>query len=204
MDTVRRFVFEQRRLLAALCAGVAVLLALGSLEQDADGTTVLVAARDLPSGHRLGVDDLSPTTVPVHLVPEGTVVAAEEVLGRRVAAPLRRGEVLTDVRVVSPGALAGRPAGTVLAPVRVTDAEDVAAVRVGDRIDVVAVAPEGDEGRIQARVVARGVEVVNLPVAGEGGEPASLGVATDEETALRLAAVSLESRLSVLTAGGDG
>jgi hypothetical protein len=78
--------------------------------------------------------------------------------------------------------------------VRLADASAVANLRVGDRVDVVAVIPEGGE----AEVVARDAVIVTLPRTGDSSGDVSLGVATSEENALRLAQRSLDARLTVL------
>ena len=108
--------------------------------------------------------------------------------------PMRAGEPLTDFRLVGPGALAGYGESAVLATVRV-DRSDVAALRVGDRVDVVGVAPGGET---PAEVVARGVEVATVPRHDEA-ESVALGVVTTEEGALALARAQLTSRLTVIT-----
>ena len=195
METISRFVLRHRRPLAALFAGLAVLLALGALRAEPPGRTVVVAAHDLGSGTMLVADDVRRARLPESAVPEHSAQQVGDVVGRTVAGPMRRGEVITDRRVVRPDRMSGFPAGTVLATIRLADADALSSLGVGDRVDVVAVDPDGGG---KAEVVARDVEVVTLPQDdGEsGGVP--VGVATTEEAALRLAVRALDARLSVL------
>lgn len=159
---VRRGVLRRRRLLSALCAVAAVLAVVRAVTPPPPETvTVIAAARDLPSGTVLAADDLLRLTLPDSAVPDGAV-ASSDAVGRTVAAPVRRGEPLTDARLVGPGLLAGYP-GLVAVPVRVPDAGAVALLRVGDRIDLVVADPAGGRsGR-----VADDVPVVALPAASD-------------------------------------
>ncbi|MEH3033978.1 MAG: SAF domain-containing protein [Aeromicrobium erythreum] len=197
--TLRRFVLDHRRPLAALCAALAVLAALASVRDTRDGPVAVVAAHDLPSGTVLERDDLTSTRLsPAHHV-DGVATTVGEVVGRRTAGPMRRGEVVTDRRVVDPGPAAGRAPGTVLTTVQLPGPDALGPARVGDRVDVVAVTPDAET---PARVVARGIEVVAVRAA-RGDGPVVVDLAASRHTALDLATVALESRLSLLVSTGD-
>jgi len=116
---------------------------------------VRVAARDLPSGAVLGPDDLTPVPFAPGSVPDDLATAP---VGRTLAAPVRRGEPVTDVRLVGPGLADGHP-GLTAVPVRLPDAGMVGLLAPGDRIDLVAADPQGTG----ARVVATGVPVLAVP-----------------------------------------
>jgi hypothetical protein len=75
-----------------------------------------------------------------------------------LAAPVRRGEPVTDVRLVAPGLLDGYP-GLVAAPVRVADAGAVGLLRVGDHVDLLAAGPEGGD----ADLLVSHAPVIALP-----------------------------------------
>ena len=153
---LRRVVLARRRLLAALLAGVAVAAVVESATappQPAVG--VLTAARDLPAGEVLDGDDLVEVDFAPGSVPSG---AARDVVGRTLAAPVGRGEPVTDVRLVGPALTAGDP-GLTAVPVRLPDAGMVALLEVGDRIDLIGTDPQGSG----ASVVATGVPVLALP-----------------------------------------
>ena len=85
---------------------------------------------------------------------------ADDPVGQVLAAPLRSGEPVTDVRLVGPELTAGQP-GLVAVPVRLPDPGMVALLDVGDRIDLLATDPQ--EGG--ASVVATDVPVLAIPAA---------------------------------------
>ena len=195
MDRIHRFVFEHRRLLAAVFTGLAVLTALSALSREPDGISVLVARHDLRSGHVLTASDLRTTTMPPAARPSNTL-GRGAAIGRRVAGPMRAGEAITDYRVLQDDALSGYAADAVLTTIRVDRADGLTGLHVGDRIDVIAVDPDGES---KAAVVARAVEVVTLPPSNGDSEVVSVGIVTTEKVALTLATAALEARFSVIT-----
>jgi Flp pilus assembly protein CpaB len=116
---------------------------------------VTVAAHDLDSGTVLTARDVAVARLPVGEVPRGV---EERAVGRTLAAPMRQGEPVTDVRLVAPALLAGYP-GRVAVPVRIADADAVGLLRVGDRVDLVAADPRSR----RATYVAVDVPVLSLP-----------------------------------------
>lgn len=190
MDHIRRFVFQHHRLLAAVCAGLAVLAGISAVRQTPEGVNVLIARHDLASGQVIDADD-----VRVKLLPSGPAHSLTEsaAVGRRVAGPMRSGEPFTDYRVLRPDALKGYGTGAVLTSVLVSQVGGMTGIQVGDRIDVIAVDPHGES---KAEVVARQVEVVTLSQAGDQDVP--IGIVTTEKVALALAAAALESRFTVM------
>lgn len=186
-------------MLAALLAATAVLAGVRATAAPPGPTAaVLVARTDLPGGAPVDADDLELRELPADAVPEGATTRAVEVAGRVLAAPVRRGEPVTDVRLVAPGLLDGYP-GLVAAPVRVADAAVVGLLEVGDRIDLVATSPEQSSA---ATVVVRGAPVVAVPTPDARHDGMSAGglvvVAVAPEEALRLAGAAVSSVLSVL------
>src|SRR5687768_6050468 len=107
LKRVRRVVLARRRLLAALLAGVAVAAGVQAATAPAPPAVgVLTAARDLPAGAVIGDDDLVTVDFAPGSVPNG---ASGDLVGRTLAAPVRRGEPVTDVRLVGPAMTAGDP-----------------------------------------------------------------------------------------------
>ncbi len=99
-------------------------------------------------------------------------------------------------------AVRARPAAVVplvSAPVRIADAATVRLLRPGDRVDVIAAphAPPGGEG--EARVVASGARVAEVPRA--DGDPSDAGalvvLSVPRATAATLAGAGVTSRLAV-------
>ncbi|QZY30734.1 pilus assembly protein CpaB [Nocardioides coralli] len=153
---VRRALLARRRLLAALCAAVALLAALRAVAAPPPPTvSVQAAARDLPAGTTLAASDLRPLTLPDGSVPAGVVTRA---VGEVLAAPVRAGEPITDVRLVGDRLAAAHPGLTTM-PVRLPDAGLVDLLAPGDRIDLIATDPQGGT----TEVVAPDVLVLATP-----------------------------------------
>lgn len=164
---LRRAVRRRRRAFAALLTALAVLAALRTVAPPPEPTVpVLVAARDLHSGAVVGVADLAEVAFPSTTAPDGL---AAEIVGRTLASPVRRGEPITDVRLVGPGLTEGYD-DLVAVPVRLPDAGSVGLLAVGDRIDLVAT----DPGAGESRVVAAGAPVLALPRPDDGGTSGGL------------------------------
>jgi Flp pilus assembly protein CpaB len=198
-SAVRRSVLRRRRLLSAVFAAAAVLAGLRTVAPPPPETvSMLTAARDIPSGTVLTADDLETVRLPDGSAPDG-LATGREVLGRTVAAPLRHGEPVTDVRLVGRSLLDGYP-GLVAVPVRIPDAGAAALLEVGDRVDLLATAPSGSA---PASVVASGVQVIAMPETDEGtsGIGAVSGrlivVATSQDAAEELAAHAVRNFLSI-------
>lgn len=187
-----------RVLLASGLAAAAVAAGLtAAAPPAAAGVEVLTATRDLAAGVALTSDDVVATALPDALVPSGALVDPALVVGRFVAGPVRRGEPLTDVRLLGAGLLDG--GSQVAVPVRVAEPATAALVRAGDRVDVLSAAPDGG---FLASVVATDVPVLSVPELGDDpGEGALLVLAADRRTAARLAAAAVTGRLSVVVLG---
>lgn len=159
LTAVRRAFLRRRRLLAVLCTAGAVAAGLRATAPPAAPTDrVLVAARDLPAGAVLDGDDLRPVDVAPDQAPDGVLSDTGDVAGAILAAPLRAGEPVTDVRLVGPGLATSAP-GTVALPLRVSDAAQVGLLRVGDEIDLLATDPESRT----TETVASGALVLAVP-----------------------------------------
>lgn len=196
-----------RRLLAAGLAAGAVALGLPVLAPEPAPTgAVLAAARDLPAGAPLVETDLVAVALPAAAVPDGALRPGAAVLGRVPAGPVRRGEPLTDVRLVGPGLLEALGPGLVATPVRIADAGSAALLRAGDRVDVLAAGPPTATGAPpRAAPVAEGVPVLSVPApgaAGTGAEGALVVLATDAAAAAALAGAAAGGALSVVLRGG--
>jgi pilus assembly protein CpaB len=190
-----------RQVAAVGLLGVALVLSLRPAPipaGDAPAPTVplVVAAGDLPAGTVLAEADLAVARLPPDVRPEGAAAQSDPLLGRVLAAPVRAGEPLTDVRLVGTGVTALLPPGQVAAPVRLADLAVAALVRSGDRIDVLATT----DGSPTADVVAEGALVL---AAGSGtattddGSAGLLLVAVPPEVAAQLAAAATAATLTI-------
>ena len=139
-----------------------VLAAVAALRSDPDGdqTDIVVAARDLSPGVELTAADLRIETRMAATVPDGSQSSVDAVVGSTLAGPARRGEVLTDVRLLGPR-LAQSAAGpnARIVPLHLADTALLDLVRPGDVVDVLA-APKDDVDDATPRVVATDAIVV--------------------------------------------
>jgi Flp pilus assembly protein CpaB len=192
---------RRRWLLAGGLAAAAVATGLPVLAPaPAAATGVLSAARDLPAGSSLTATDVTRVDLPTGAVPDGALPPGEAVAGRLLAGAVRRGEPLTDVRLVGPGLLAslGDGGGPLVAvPVRLADPAAASLLRAGDRVDVLAAATSPDAPP-SAAVVAAAAPVLAVPPVQADLEGALVVLATSTATASRLAAAAVSSRLSVV------
>jgi pilus assembly protein CpaB len=195
-------VHTARRAGAVLLAALALLMALrpappaATADQPAD-VPVTVAAGDLSPGDVLTVSDLALVRFPAGLAPAGAAADPAELIGRVLAGGLRAGEPVTDVRLVGAGLTGLLPEGQVAAPVRLADLAVAGLVHTGDRVDVLATAPDA----ATAEVIAGAALVLATPGMGtaDGRDPAGglLLLAVDTATAARLAAASTAATLTV-------
>lgn len=195
-QSIRRFILVHRRLLAAAFAGLAVVFALGSLRPTDVSVGIIVARHDLRAGTSITSGDLTTVRIPPAARPAHSTAAKSDFTGRRVAAPMRKGEVLTDFRVLEPGLLTGYGDGFVLSTIRIADATELGSLRVGDHVNVLATAPEGDSA---ATIVARSAAIVSLSRNESRDASPSIVVAVEEKTGLAIATAATRARMSVLT-----
>lgn len=201
---LRRAVLARRRVLAAVFAGLAVLTGIGAVRPPPPPSdAIVVAARDLPAGTVLAARDLRLTELPPGALPDGRFASVEPVVGEMVAAPVRRGEPLTDVRLVQDSLLQGYPRGSVLSSIRIADASSLVGVRVGDTVNVLASDPAAQR---PPRTLAVGIQVASMsrPQESIGSSDAMvLRVAVPEETALALADATVHESLAVVVAAPE-
>lgn len=229
---LRRRAMAHRRPLAAVLVALAVALGLGALAPpEGPAVAVVVAARDLGVGVALAADDVTVRSVPAGLVPDGALPPGDGLVGRVLAGPVRRGETLTDARLVGPSllALSGLGRDAVATPVRLADAGAAALLRPGDRVDVYAVpsdsgfpgvdappepgaatSPDGGARATgppppgAARLVATDLLVLTVPAteaAATGADGALVVFAATSDVARALAHAAATSVLSVALRG---
>ena len=163
VQRIRRRLLLHRRLLAALCAGVAVASVVATVRPDPPPTRpVVVAARALTAGSVLTAEDLTTADYPVAVVPAESHPSIRKVTGQTLAAPISAGEPITRSRLLGASMRRGYT-GLVATPVRISDPSVVALLRIGDVVDVIAAS--GDPGQ-DPEVVASGARVIAVPPIG--------------------------------------
>lgn len=158
-----------RRVAAGALVVLAAVIALRS-DPQGDRIDIVVAARDLASGVELTADDVRLENRTATTVPDGSQPDVGAVIGATLAGPARRGEVLTDVRVLGPRlaeSVAGP--GARIVPLPLADSALLDLVRPGDVVDVLAAgAPDSDSARPQLVATNAVVVVVSEKPKGAG------------------------------------
>ncbi|MGV0837391.1 SAF domain-containing protein [Mycolicibacterium thermoresistibile] len=176
-------------------AALVMLAAVAALRSDPQGerTEVVIAARDLAPGVALGTDDVRLERHLAAGVPDGATTDLGAVIGTRLAGPVRRGEALTDVRLLSPRlAEAAAGPGARIVPLHLSDIALTDLIRVGDVVDVLGAAPGAAPGG-QHRPQLLATEAVVVLVSEQprtGGDRVVL-VAVPAHTANDVAAAAL-------------
>jgi pilus assembly protein CpaB len=183
-----------RLLLAGTCLLLALSSALGARHRPpapAHTAGVVVAARDLPAGHRLARRDVSVLRWPAALRPNGALAAPAAVVGRRLAGPVAAHEPITAPRMVGADLASGLRPGLVAAPVTLGDPHTVDLVRAGDYVDLLeaAATPEFVDAAQQPTPAVRSVAddvlvLAALPATNDAA--AELIVAVAPQTAMRM------------------
>jgi Flp pilus assembly protein CpaB len=168
-----------------------------------EAVPVVVAATGLERGAVLTEDALRVQLVPAAFAPPGRIAAAATVVGRALVSDLAEGEAVTRTRVgVAGGPVASLvPGGLRAFPIQV--GPTAAAVRAGDRVDVLATF---GGPRPYTDTVASGLEVLAMvepeegafEAGGEGGP--SLVLLVGPEIAEELAYASAFADLAVAVA----
>ncbi|MDZ7915920.1 MAG: SAF domain-containing protein [Rhodococcus sp. (in: high G+C Gram-positive bacteria)] len=132
-----------RKIAAVVLATLGVVLFFRG-DPATDTAAVVVSSRDLTPGQVIANSDVEIREIDSKHLPDGVVSDTDLVVGRTVAGPIRSGETVTDVRVLSPR-LAGLSVGTDdarIVPVRLADAAVADILRSGDVVDVLTVGPD--------------------------------------------------------------
>lgn len=149
-------------------AALVLLAAAAALRPDPPGAPVVVAAHDLSPGTALGHDDIALETRSAAMIPDGAQSDITAVAGAVLAGPARRGEVLTDVRLLGPRLTeAAAGPGTRLVAVRLADAGLIDLIRPGDVVDILA-GPDTATQAGRPRVVATDAVVVAVSAGQQG------------------------------------
>lgn len=131
---------QLRKILAAIAVAVAVWASLAALSpEQAPQESAVVAAGDLPAGHRLRLEDISLAPIDPAAAPRSRTSDTSVVVGQTLAHPVEAHEVVTTARLRPARGLATLPVGRRALHVPVVDAGAVSLVRPGDRVDVISI-----------------------------------------------------------------
>jgi Flp pilus assembly protein CpaB len=167
---------------------------------------IVVAARDLPTGHRLAPDDLALARVPVTITPAGTTADPAELAGSVLAAPVLGGEPVSSARLAGSLAHLAAPPGSVPLPVRFSDPAAVGLLSAGQVVDILAARatgaddPAGGSYAAPAQVIATGARV--LAVTGADSDDQGL-TGTEGTSGAPLVVVALTPTQARAVAGAE-
>lgn len=175
--------------------GLVVLAGVAALRPDPtdEPSAVVVAAHDLRPGVALNSSDVRLETRSAAVLPDGTQHSVDAVVGATLAGPTRRGEVLTDARILG-SRLAGLAAGpdARVVPLHLADAAVLDLIRPGDVVDVLGAPAAGTD--TEPRLLANNAVVVLVSAqqkAAGAGEQRVVLVALAAAAANALAAATL-------------
>lgn len=188
--------FTRTMLARRVAAGGLVILAgIAALRPDPGDrrADVVVAAHDLSPGLALTAADIKLEKRSATTLPDGAQTTIDSLVGTTLAGPARRGEVLTDVRVLG-SRLAGLAAGpdARVVPLHLADAAVLDLIRPGDVVDVMGAADAGTDAK-PTLVASDAIVVLVSPqqkAAGAGDDRVVL-VALQAAAAHSLAAATL-------------
>jgi Flp pilus assembly protein CpaB len=193
-----------RRVLALCCLLLAAVTGLSAhrAAPARSGDPIVVAARDLAAGARLGAGDVRLKPWPNDLRPAGALTRTGDAVGHRVAGPIRAGEALTPARLIGAGLTRGLSHDLRAVPVQVNGA---GLIQAGDSIDLLVGDPPDATGAgpPAAYVLAEAARVLAVtpgPTTDPDGGPAPLDivVAVDRATSLKIAAAAGRALLATL------
>ncbi len=185
-----------RRYRAARRAAAVLLLVLAGIsaarpDEVAPGVDAVVATRDLAVGALLTTADVEPARVATS--PDGALADVATARGRRLTSAVRRGEILTDRRLVDaagPDPGVGRSAVLV----RPHDPGLTPLLQSGTPVTVVSVTTDGSAQQLSAGAWVLAVLDADTPT-GRGDRPVLLSVPGDQ--ADRVAAATLTGDIAL-------
>lgn len=185
-------------MLAVALLVAAAVLAIDRPPPADPGVTVLAVSRDLPAGALLGSGDVHPVRLP--MAPDGAVLDPAAVRGRSLSAAVRKGEVVTDARIVAASGPDPGP-GRVAVPIRLADPATTTLLQPGAHVAVLVVDDGGAPRRLTSDAVVLAVPGLQKTSAGPGagggqGERLAI-VAVPERDADALAAAALVGEIAV-------
>ncbi|ULN46565.1 SAF domain-containing protein [Mycolicibacterium goodii] len=184
----------------AAAAGLVLLAAVAAVRSDprADHVDVAVATRDLAPGTALTAEDVRLESRSASTLPDGAQSDVAAMIGATLAGPMRRGEVLTDVRVLGSrlAELAVGPDARIV-PLPLGDAALLDVIRAGDVVDVLTTYDDEANGA-KPRLIASDavVALISQKPKGAGQDRVAL-VALPARSANEVAAASLVQALTL-------
>lgn len=201
ITSLRRFVQWHRRLLAAVLAGVAVLVIVAQLTPPASpGQTVVVTARAVGAGETIGRGDVRIAHLPSDAIPDAVVADVDDVTGQSLSVRLEANTV------VQPGMLTAHhlaEPGRSLVPITLIDEHLVQMAPAGSAVTLVHISESGFEVlTADARTVALPPAPPGPSLAVGGGQTPMTLVDVPSQVAAAVAVLGQRGELSIVLGGG--
>ncbi|WP_083801489.1 SAF domain-containing protein [Brevibacterium mcbrellneri] len=178
----RRLTHTQRRLLAAVCAGLATVTLVMVLLPRSHGDRIVVAHTRIDPGTVITARLVTTRVFPPQLIPENAVTDPAQVVGTTSASSLDAGTPVTTTALLE-SAPANIPPGHVRVPISVSDPATTSVLRPGHRIQVYSSTSE------EANSLVDDALVVSVTTANDQftGQTSVVTIAVSQEDAPKLA-----------------
>lgn len=178
----RRLTHTQRRLLAAVCAGLAAVTLVMVLLPRSQGDRIVVAHTRIDPGTVITSRLVTTRVFPPQLIPDNAVTDPSQVVGTTSASSLDAGTPVTTTALLE-AAPANIPAGHVRVPISVSDPATTTVLRPGHRIQVYSATAE------EASSIVDDALVVSVTTAHDQftGQTSVVTIAVRQEDAPKLA-----------------
>ncbi len=189
-----RFIRWHRRSLAVVCSVAAIAAALHYLHPHPEPSSdVAIASHSLDAGTQISSGDIETISLPTRLLPEG-VVTSDQLKGRVIASVITKGTILTEAMLV--GSSLASQSREQLVPFRVSDADLISLLQVGDTISVLASQSDGSTTEIAHRV--RVAALPDKSSTSSGGGVIVVAASPKEAEAIATAATHMRMAFVVL------
>lgn len=188
----------RRAVAAALLLAAVAVAVTDAATAEPTGVPTVVAARDIPSGETVAVDDLRVARFPDRLRPADAVSSPSEVAGHGLSGAVSERDPITTARLLSHET---RRSDRDTVPIRLADAGVAGLLEPGTSVDVVTLGDDATKGRelaskVTVLTVTDDQSVTDTKPAGDEEGPLVL-LAVPTDTATGLAATALQQPVTV-------
>lgn len=140
VQRLRWALWRWRYVISCVAIAVVVMVIVGELRPTSEPTRAVVVLRaPVSAGQVINARDVHLVDVPTALVPDDALLTPDDASGRSAAIELSSATVVTKNVLAGGEARALAPPGSVIVPVRLSDATITGFVNVGDHVDLVLV-----------------------------------------------------------------
>ena len=161
------YLVAYRRVIAAICGGLAVLLLLSNFHPGGPATSpVVVALTDLPAGAEITEDDLKLVEFPNESQWQGLANDPTKYFGKVLARSIAINQPISDSDLLGPQLLTGMDPSLVAVSIPMSNGNVASLLHAGDLIDIYATSSDISAA---ATLVAQSARVLALPKTSSSG-----------------------------------